>query len=153
MVAAAFVFLSLLMIPGETSGESPQAIVRVECNGGYWGTITGDTTENIEWEGSNDFPVQGDIIYVILEKADEDNSELKVSIVVDGNVRISRSTTDPMGEVRLSYSLGAEGDPFDEEPNEGENDEDPGCFVCVSALTFILISGLLSLLLIARSRK
>ena len=151
IIASAVIILSLILIPGSTVAESPEATVRIECAGGYWGTITGDETETIEGEGTMDFQVRGEIIYVIMTKANEDYNEMKVSIMVDGNTRMTKSTTDPMGEVRMSYSLGAEGDPFDE--SEEGNSEGSQGILCVETFTMSIIFILVCALIFAWIRK
>lgn len=131
LVTALVLTTGSVFVPSNVNAQSPTAVVRVECEGGYWGTITGDETQYVEHMGINEFQVSGDVIYVVLTKANMDDSELKATILVDGNERISRSTTEPNGELRFSYSLGSEDD--DAGDGEGEKDEGGG-FLCVSAL-------------------
>jgi len=92
-----------------------------------------------------DFLVNGEIIFVIMTKASDDHTEMKVSILVDGNTRMSESTNDPEGEIRMSYSLGAEGDVLDEDEGEGGG--------CVSVLSGSILLILAGFLVVARIRK
>lgn len=152
ILTSALIMVSFVLLPGSSNAESPEATVRIECAGPYWGTITGDETENINMEGDMDYQVKGEIIYVIMTKASDDYTELKVSIMVDGNTRISKSTTDPNGELRMSYSLGAEGDPFDDDGEDGDDDNKWG-YICVGTFTMLIILLLAGALILARIRK
>lgn len=140
----AMVLISLALIPSGSIASGKTATVRVEYPGTYYGSIKGDDLQEVEGEGTMDFQTSGDIIYVIMNKVGEDNWEMKVSIIVDGNVRVSKSTTDPMGEVRLSYSLGAEGDGED-----GENGTGCGSYIL---LALVLLS-FVTLALYLRKRR
>jgi len=141
-----------ILLPSDVKADSPEAVVKVEHAGGYTGTIKGDVIEYIEHEGTHEFSVTGDIIHVHLTKAGEDYYEMKVTILVDGNVRISKSTSEPNGELSLSYSLRAEGDPTEGDDDEENSDE--GCgFLCVEALLLPVVAILAGLLLITRVKK
>ena len=93
-----------------------------------------------------EFPVQGEIIHVIMTKESEDYYEMTVSIMVDGNTRMSESTNEPMGEVRMAYSLGAEGDFLND-------DNDDGGDGCVSALSVSILLVLAGIMILARTGK
>lgn len=151
LAAALFAMMILVNIPINGDAQSPSAVVKVECPGGYWGTIKGDDTVYVEHVGTNEFQVSGDIIYVVLTKANQDDSELKATILVDGNERISKSTTEPGGELRFSYSLGAEGSNGDGE--EEDNDDENGGFFCGSTLSLSIVLLLASVLIAARIKK
>jgi hypothetical protein len=109
--------IAMYVLPPGTDATGNEAIVRVDYSGPYWGTIKGDWEEGIEHEGVKEFTMTGDIIYVIVNKADDSNDEMKVSIIVDGDVRVSDSTTDPEGTVRLSLSFG---EPLDDDDESGD---------------------------------
>jgi len=122
---------AITMLPSRTNAESPWATVKVECVDPYFGSIKGDEIQEVWGEGTMEFPVQGEIIHVIMTKANDNRNEMTVSILVDGNQRMSKSTNDPEGEIRMSYSLGGE-------------DDDGGGAGCLSALSISTICVFLS---------
>ena len=140
----------LVLFPGGSVAQGKEATVRVEYAGYYFGTINGDVLQEVEGEGTVDFQTSGDVIYVIMNKLGEDNQEMKVSILVDGEERVSKSTSEPMGEVRLSYSLGAE------ENLNGEEEDDDGGGLCGSILSagiLVLLFGLFTMAWIRKRRE
>ncbi|MFO8050324.1 MAG: hypothetical protein R6V01_01335 [Thermoplasmatota archaeon] len=146
-VLMAILLISIANIPAGCEAASNEATVRVEYNGMYFGTIKGDgEIREVEGIGTDEFDVQGEVIYVVMNKLDESSDEMKVSIFVDGEARVTKSTKEPMGEVRLSYSFGEGGDTSD--------DDDDGGGVCSSmiiALTMLLALGTFALYV--RKRK
>lgn len=93
-----------------------------------------------------EFPIQGEIIHVIMTKENEDFNEMTVSIMVDGNTRMSESTSEPMGEVRMAYSLGAEGDFLDDDNDDGGG----GCISVLSGSILLVLAGIMILARIKR---
>ncbi len=136
------VILSFAFIPSGSDGLEHKATVRIEYSGPYTGSIRGDETQQIEWEGDRDFDLEGDIIYVIVSKADDSNYELKASIIVNGGVRVSDSTTEPNGEVRISFSFLVGEDSPDDENNDNSN---KGCGSIIMAPILFLMIGVLIL--------
>jgi hypothetical protein len=131
-------------VPWESDAADNEAIVRVEYPGPYWGTIRGDEEQIIEMEGTQDYEVTGQIIYVIMNKADESDQEMTVSIIVNGAPRVTESTSDPLGEVRLSFSFGA-GLNDDDDDEEEDGDDNFGCQEIMIASSAVLTAGVLIL--------
>lgn len=131
------VIMSFAFIPSGSDGLEHKATVRIEYSGGYYGSIRGFETMQIEAAGNRDFDVEGDIIYVIITKADDSNNELKASIIVNGGVRVSDSTTDPNGEVRISFSFLVGEDSPDDDNNDNSK---KGCgSLLLAPITFLMI--------------
>ena len=147
-----FVLVMILMIvaigilPVGSEAESPWATVKVEYAGPYSGSIKGDEIQEIMGEGTMEFPIQGEIIHVIMTKQGEDYYEMTVSIMVDGNTRMSESTSEPMGEVRMAYSLGAEGDFLNDDNDDGGG----GCVSLLSGSILLVLAGITILARIKR---
>ncbi len=146
MLVMALMTMAIVLLPVGSEAESPWATVKVEYAGTYSGTIKGDEIQNVMGEGTMEFPIQGEIIHVIMTKGGEDYHEMTVSIMVDGNTRMSESTNEPMGEVRMAYSLGAEGDFLND-------DSDDGGGGCVSFLSGSILLVLAGIMILARIRK
>ena len=138
--------VAIVIMPDRSEAESPWATVKVDYAGPYSGSIKGDEIQEVMGEGTMEFPIQGEIIHVIMTKESEDYYEMTVSIMVDGNTRMSESTSEPMGEVRMAYSLGAEGDFLDD-------DSDDGGGGCVSLLSGSILLVLAGIMILARIRK
>ena len=135
-----FYFL-FTMVPMESKAAGNDAIVRVEHEGYYTGRISGYEVQEVEGEWNMDFPTSGDIIYVIMTKSGADNNEMKVSIIVDGETKIQRSTSEPNGEIRMTWSfyVGGDGNGDDDEGENNNSAHDDDGFG-VSCASFLLIS-------------
>ena len=136
LIIACFVF-----IPSETNAEENEAVIRVDYTGPYWGTIKGYWEDGIEAEGNREFTMKGDIIYVIMNKADNSNEEMTVSILVDGEVRVSDSTSEPEGTVRLSMSFGEVLDDDNETDDNGSSNRI--CSTSMVGFALLLSVGIL----------
>lgn len=144
-VAIILVLGCFAFVPRESEGADNEAIVRVEYPGPYWGTIRGDEELTIEMEGTQEYEVTGQIIYVIMNKADESTEEMTVSIIVNGAPRVTESTSDPLGEVRLSWSFGAGLNDDDDEEENDDGDDNFGCQEIILVSSAILTAGVLIL--------
>ena len=137
LLSAFLIMISFTMIPLGANAEENLATVRIEYEGPYWGTIKGYEEITIETQGTRDYDVTGDIIYVILTKGDESSNEMKVSIIVNGAARVSDSTSEPFGEVRISFTFG--------NLNDEDGQENWSCFGIMIAPLILLSSGVLVL--------
>lgn len=137
LCSALLILISLAVIPVESEAAENKATVRIEYEGPYWGTIKGYEEIGIETQGTQNFDVEGDIIYVILTKGDESSNEMKVSIIVNGASRVSDSTTEPFGEVRISFTFG--------NLNDEDGQENWSCFGIMIVPLMIISAGVLTL--------
>jgi len=154
LVTLAFLFTKL---PVESDAAGNDAIVRVEHEGYYTGRISGYEVQEIQGEGNMDFPSSGDIIYVIMTKSGADNNEMKVSIIVDGETKIHRSTSEPNGEIRMTWSfyVGGDGNGDDDEGenNNSANDDDGFGISCASMMSISILAIIAVMMIIVKIKK
>jgi hypothetical protein len=149
--------LLFTMVPMESDAAGGDAIVRVEHEGYYSGRISGYEVQEVQGEYNMDFPTSGDIIYVIMTKSGADTNEMKVSIIVDGETKIHRSTSEPNGEIRMTWSFyvggDGNGDDDERENNNSANDDDGFGVSCASIMSVSILAIVAAMMITVRIKK
>jgi len=79
-------------------------VIQITSNTSWSGSIGGDAqSTSVDGSGSQSFQVRGSIIVAVVQKQ-TDYGFLTVSIIINGNTKVSQSTTAEYGVVSVSWS-------------------------------------------------
>jgi len=125
--------LAVLSFVPNNAQAANTVTVKIEYPHSWTGNIQGDSGMSVEGTGTKTYTVEGDIIAASAQKQDDSEEPLTISIIVNGKVEDTATTTAGYGVANVDYSFPVE---------DWEDDNSGACSVVfLSTLTFIGIGA------------
>ena len=106
LVASFIVFIAIIWVAmgSSFSSSSETVVIRIQSDTSWSGSIgTLESSRSIDGSGSGEYQLSGDVFSAVIQK-DTESGYLTVSIIADGVVKVTDTTTAQYGVVSVSWA-------------------------------------------------